>query len=178
MTSVPSSIDSAPAVGLIEPGLVVINLPVATKAEALQLAVRRLHLRGRTMDPFAVECALWERERSGSTALGGGYAIPHCRTDAMVTNSLVLLKTRAPVDWEAFDHQPVRTMALLALRATDPPGEHLKILARFSRQLMQADFRARLEAEQDPAALCGLLARELCPGEVRPTTSWQTNLQT
>jgi mannitol/fructose-specific phosphotransferase system IIA component (Ntr-type) len=156
-----ASLESHTHTGLIEPGMVLSQISAADKAAVFRVAVERLSALGRTVDARSVEKALWERERSGATGLGEGYAIPHCRTDAIQLNSVVLVKLRTPLDWGAFDGQPVRTVALLALRRTDSMGEHLRILARFSRLLMQAPFRKRLEEEEDAPAICEFLASSL-----------------
>lgn len=71
--------------------------------------------------------ALMERERLGSTGIGDGVAIPHCRLDcSQMTAALIILET--PVDYDAIDSQPVDILFTLVV----PPEEvnaHLEVLA-------------------------------------------------
>jgi fructose-specific PTS system IIA-like component len=142
---------------LLEPELVMTNVEAATKEEAIKQMIDRLYVLGRTGEPLTVEQSVWQREATYSTGFGFGFAIPHCKTDAVRANSLVLLKLRAPVAWGSLDGQPVRVVLLLAIRETDGAAEHMKVLARLARKLMHEEFRARLEREDDPAALCAFL---------------------
>ena len=57
----------------------------------------------------------------------------------------------------ALDGQPVKVVLLLAVRESETAGEHLRVLASLSRRLMHEDFRARIEAEDDPQALCAFI---------------------
>ena len=138
----PAFTRSAP---LLDPELVLTDIEAATKAEAIKVAVDRLYALGRTDDPCAVEEAVWQREATYSTGFGHGFAVPHCKTNAVQANSLVLLKLRTPLAWGSLDGGPVRVMVLLVMRATDGGTKHMKVFAQLARQMMHEDFRGRLE---------------------------------
>ena len=142
---------------LLDPELILTSADAASREEAIKLAADQLFVVGRTEEPRAIEEAIWQRERVYSTGFGYGFAIPHCKTNAVRANSLVLLKPRAPLAWNSLDGEPVRVVILLAVRETQAAVAHMKILARLSRRLMDADFRASLEAEDTPARLCEIL---------------------
>ena len=150
-------------VPLTAPELVVIDADCATREEAIKAVVDRLYVMGRTDQPREVESAVWQREGVYSTAFGHGFAIPHCQSDALKANSLVILRTRQPVAWESLDGEPVSVLVLLAIRESDHAVEHLKILATLARKVMRAGFRERLMNEQDPAVLCRYVME--CVGE-------------
>jgi PTS system fructose-specific IIA component/PTS system nitrogen regulatory IIA component len=59
------------------------------------------------------------------------------------------------------DEKPVRVMILSAIREGDAATEHLKIMSALARQLMHEEFRAAVEREMDPAALCDLLKKRI-----------------
>ena len=63
------------------------------------------------------------------------------------------------MDWNSIDGQPVRTVILLVVREAEQAATHMRVLASLARRLMHEEFRAEVEREQDPAALCGLLWR-------------------
>jgi fructose-specific PTS system IIA-like component len=146
---------------LIDPELVIVDSDAATKEEAIKQAVDRLYILGRTEDSRAVEEAIWRREQTYSTGFGHGFAIPHCKTNAMRFNSLVLLKLKSPVKWNSLDGRPVRVVILFAVRETNSATEHMKVFAKLARQVMNENFRARLENESDAGALCAVLREKL-----------------
>jgi fructose-specific PTS system IIA-like component len=150
------------SVSLLEPGLVLMDVDATTKAEAIKQAVDRLFVLGRTDHAPAVEDAIWRREATYSTGFGQGFAIPHCQSDAVRFNSLVVLKLKTPVTWNSLDGQPVRVVILLAIRAA-PTGAggtaHMQAFAKLARKIMDDDFRAELERENDCARLCAVLQK-------------------
>jgi phosphoenolpyruvate-protein phosphotransferase len=144
---------------LVEPDLVEIDADCATKEEAIKTAVDLLYAAGRTDRPREVERAVWRREETYSTGFGHGFAIPHCQTDAVGASSMAVVKLRSGVDWKAIDGQPVQTVILLVVREAEQAAAHMRVLASLARRLMHEEFRAQVERERDPAALCGLLWR-------------------
>ncbi|MGI9295211.1 MAG: PTS IIA-like nitrogen regulatory protein PtsN [Pseudomonadales bacterium] len=97
--------------------------------------------------------ALIAREKLGSTALGSGIAIPHCRLNRC-NNCYGTLITLADdgVDFDAIDNNPVDLLfVLLVPEAANE--EHLQILAELARLFSDADYCARLRAAEDADAL-------------------------
>lgn len=146
---------------LVSPDLVIVESDSATKEEAIKEAVDRLYILGRTSQPRSVEEALWQREAVYSTGFGHGFAIPHAKSDALNTDSLLLLKLKTPVAWGSLDGAPVHTVLLLTLRENAQANGHLSLFSRLARKLMHEDFRARLIQNHDAAALCALLVESL-----------------
>jgi multiphosphoryl transfer protein len=148
---------------LLDEELVVLDAEALTREEAIKQAVDRLYVLGRTEQPHAVEAAVWNREATYSTGFGHGFAIPHCKTNAVKSSSLVLVKLRSPVAWNSLDGQPVRVVILLVLRENGGADEHMKVLAKLARRLMHEEFRVRLEQETDPKTLCAFLRETIQP---------------
>jgi fructose-specific PTS system IIA-like component len=146
---------------LLDAELIVTDSDAATKEEAIKQAADRMYVLGRTENARAVEEAVWLRESKCTTGFGYGFAIPHCKTDAVRADSLVLLKTRAPVGWNSLDGRPVRVMILLAIRESRGADAHMKVLAQLARKIMDDAFRAALEREDNPAQLHALLQKTL-----------------
>jgi multiphosphoryl transfer protein len=149
------------AAPLVTPDLVATDGTAATKAEAIKEAVDRLYAAGRTDRPREVEDAVWSREAAYSTGFGNGFAIPHCRTDAVRANSLAVVRLAQPVEWGSLDEKPVRVLILLAVRESDQPAAHLRTIARLARRLVHEEFRARLEGDDDAESVCAFLQGEL-----------------
>ncbi|MGK0441929.1 MAG: PTS system nitrogen regulatory IIA component [Pseudohongiellaceae bacterium] len=82
---------------------------------------------------------LIERERLGSTGLGNGIAIPHCRIDncSQITGSL--LKLENAVDFDAIDGEPVDLLFVL-LVPDEAHDEHLAVLATLAERFSNDRF--------------------------------------
>jgi len=148
-------------VPLFAPELVLTGQTALTREEAVKLATDRLYVLGRTDDSRGLEQAILDREKNCSTGFGFGFAIPHGQTDALRSDSLVLVKLNTPVAWNALDGRPVRVIFLLCIRESEPVTRHLPVLARLARRVMDPDFRARVLAENEPPALYALLQEHL-----------------
>jgi fructose-specific PTS system IIA-like component len=146
---------------LIDPELVIPHSESRTKEEAIKEMVDRLYVAGRTDRPRDVEGAVWRREAVYSTGFGHGFAIPHCKTDAVRANSLAILKLKTPVEWGSLDGNPVQVLLFLVIRESDQATEHMKVLAALARRLMHEEFRDRLAQEQDADALCRFLEENI-----------------
>lgn len=153
----------APERPLLAPELIAFDVDARSKAEVIRALVNLLHLAGRTEAPAVVEEAVWRREDLGSTGFGEGFAVPHCKCDAVTAPTVAIARLRTSVHWQALDGRLVDVVVLLAIRASDPAREHLKTLARLSRLAMQDEFRALLRRESDPAALVAALQTQLAP---------------
>ncbi|MEO8481506.1 MAG: phosphoenolpyruvate--protein phosphotransferase [Acidobacteriota bacterium] len=135
---------------LLDPEIVRFDGSCGTKEEAIRTLVDVFFAAGRTDDPCSMEDAVWRREAQYATGVGDGIAVPHCRTDAVTSDSIGILKLQSPVDWGALDGQPVRMVFLLATRETSPDGAHMQVFSRLARKLMDAEFRAHLLRADDP----------------------------
>jgi len=92
------------------------------------------------------------REKLGSTGLGQGIAIPHCRVSECAEPIGTLLTLEQPIPFDAPDDQPVDLLFVL-LVPTAAHQQHLDILAMVARLFNQADLCQRLRAAKDDRAL-------------------------
>jgi len=86
---------------------------------------------------------LIERERLGSTGIGGGIGIPHGKLEKINSLLLGFGLSRRGVDFESMDGRPTHLFFLL-LTPESSAGLHLKLLARISRLLKNDDFKIQL----------------------------------
>jgi PTS system nitrogen regulatory IIA component len=92
------------------------------------------------------------REKLGSTGLGMGIAIPHCRVSDCAEPLGTLLSLEEPIPFDAPDDQPVDLLFVLLVPET-AQQQHLDILATVARLFSQPDFCARLRAAKDDRTL-------------------------
>lgn len=91
--------------------------------------------------------AVLEREKTASTAVGFGIAIPHGESNAVTETFVACLHLTHPVKW---DHDEVNLVFMIGVPLSSRNKEHLRILAMLSRHLMKEDFRKELqEAKTD-----------------------------
>ncbi len=146
---------------LLSPSLVTLRSDSRDKNEAIREMVDALYVAGRIEDPRRMEDAVWARESVYATGLGHGFAIPHCKTDAVSADSIGILKLDQPIEWGSLDGNPVRMVILLALRESNRNGTHMKVFSRLARKLMDEEFRGRLLEIDDPGEMISHVGREL-----------------
>jgi PTS system nitrogen regulatory IIA component len=102
---------------------------------------------------------LMERERLGSTGIGGGIGIPHGKLKNLQSLILGFGLSRRGVDFESIDGRPTHIFFLL-LTPENSTGLHLKVLARISRILKNEPFRERLLHAADRDEIYGIIKEE------------------
>ena len=102
---------------------------------------------------------LMERERLGSTGIGGGIGIPHGKMKNLESLVLGFGLSRKGVEFESPDGQPTHIFFLL-VTPENSTGLHLKLLARISRILKNDPFKSRLLEASDSDEILGIIKEE------------------
>ena len=133
---------------ILNAGCTRIDVPVSSKKKLLEYLGGLIseQLRGSTADDIFDR--LLGRERLGSTGIGEGIAIPHCRLKECDKAFGVLLRLEQAIDYDAIDRQPVDLVFALLVpeEATD---EHLQVLSMLARNFSQDEFRRALRNAPD-----------------------------
>lgn len=146
---------------LISSDAILPALKATSKKQAIQaLAEKAATLTG--MEERQIFEVLLQRERLGSTGVGGGIAIPHGKLPGLDRIYGVFGRLSRPVDFEALDDQPVDLMFLL-LAPEGAGADHLKALARIARILREPGIAAKLRASTDGSALYAVLSESARP---------------
>ena len=106
----------------------------------------------------AVYRGLLDRERLGSTALGNGVAIPHCRIDDCDAPLGCLMTLSDPIDFSAPDGEGV-DIVLVLLVPTEATQAHLDLLAGVVTFLSEDSIRATIRAAIEPDDLSKIFAK-------------------
>jgi nitrogen PTS system EIIA component len=91
---------------------------------------------------------LLERERLGSTGIGGGIGIPHGKLKDLGSLIMGFGLSRKGVDFESIDGRPAHLFFII-LTPENSTGLHLKLLARISRLLKNESFKKKLMKATD-----------------------------
>ena len=92
------------------------------------------------------------RERLGSTGIGHGIAIPHCRINSASGAIGALITLTQPVEYDSIDGEPVDILFAM-LVPEEAHDEHLKNLAALASALTRSEFRQRLRVASDSSTL-------------------------
>ena len=94
--------------------------------------------------------AVEAREAQVSTAMGGGLAVPHGRTDLVSEVRVAAGIVRDVPDYLALDGTPVK-VAFLVLTPSVAGSQHVKLLARIARLMHNPESRTALVSSQSAA---------------------------
>jgi PTS system nitrogen regulatory IIA component len=135
-------------------GAVNLNLQGTSKDEILKELIRLLSVDEKSEGILFK--MLKRRENLGSTGIGKGIAIPHCRS--LVVNRLRVAFGRKPegVDFKAIDDQPVHNFFLIVAPPLEVSNQYLPVLgkiAQFAKEPDVTDRLARIETPQEFFAL-------------------------
>jgi len=108
--------------------------------EMVELAAKNKDIPAEDAD--AIKNALIEREKSMSTGIGNGVAIPHCSTTKVSEITTVLALSPKGINFEAIDNEPVKIIILLIV-PKDKLTQHIKTLANIAK--MMSDVKLREE---------------------------------
>ncbi|GAM08789.1 nitrogen regulatory protein [Geobacter sp. OR-1] len=122
---------------------VILNLSASSKDGVLSEFAAKVAERCSLPSGKEILQLLYERERLGSTGIGDGIAIPHCKSPALDAPVILFGRSDSGIDFRAVDDKPVRLFFLL-ITPEGAAGTHLKLLSRISRVLKGADLRNRL----------------------------------
>jgi nitrogen PTS system EIIA component len=111
------------------------------------------------LDPQRLAGPLLAREKLGSTGVGEGVAVPHCKAPGIAAIAASFGRSHAGLDFRAIDGRP--SHLFVALFAPERGGaEHLQALARVSRLLKRPEVRKALLDAPDAAAIHRILLDE------------------
>lgn len=116
---------------------------MASKKRALEFISEVAAKQIESIGQFDVNQSLLKRERFGTTAVGHGIAIPHCRIPRLERPLAVLLQLKEGIDFGATDGEKVDIIIAL-LVPTESNDEHLKLLAEVADLFSQQDLRQQV----------------------------------
>lgn len=130
---------------IINENLIILDLEAKDKESAI-LELSKLALKeGKITSIDAFTKSVFEREKTYTTGVGNGIAIPHGKSDAVKEAMIVFGKSSHGIEWESLDGNPVNIIFLLGVPDKNVNGIHLKILSQLSRKLMDDEFVERLK---------------------------------
>lgn len=97
--------------------------------------------------------ALLEREKEGTTGFGHGVAIPHGKCPEVEQTGVIICKLNQPVNWRAIDGESVELVIALAISPQHTKHEHLAMISKLARALMDDAFLQDIKKAHNPQAI-------------------------
>ena len=128
---------------ILTPGRTHCRAPGASKKRVLENLAQLINQDIPSLEADYLFEQLIAREKLGSTGLGNGIAIPHCRIKDCPAITGCLITLESGVDFDAIDQQPVDILFVL-LVPEEANDEHLAALAKLAELFSQPDYCQRL----------------------------------
>lgn len=137
---------------ILTPARTLIDVQVTSKKKLLEFLAGFIAEQLGEASPDDIFDRLLGRERLGSTGIGEGIAIPHCRLRQCEEAIGVLMRLEEPVDFDAIDRKPVDLVFAL-LVPEEATEQHLQILAMLARNFSETEYREALRNAPDAIRL-------------------------
>jgi fructose-specific phosphotransferase system IIA component len=129
---------------ILQPGSIKAPLESREKTAAMTELVDLLDSNGLLLDRDAALQAVLVREKTRSTGIGSGIAIPHGKCAAVKELVMAVGIANEPIEFDSIDGKPVKIILLLVSPA-DQTGPHIQALARISRLMLNEPLKQSLE---------------------------------
>ena len=140
---------------LFSPDAISLDLRAATRDALLAELVGLLQLDDHSGETLLR--MLQRREALGSTGVGRGIAIPHCRSLVVSHLRLAYGRRREPVDFQAIDGQPTSNFFLIVAPPSEVSNQYLPVLGKIAQFAKEADVPERLATLASPREFFDLL---------------------
>lgn len=132
-------------IDLLDDRSILLQGQVQSKKEALDTLVDLMNASEKLKDVETYRNGVYEREKEGSTGIGEGIAIPHCKSAAVKEAGLAAMVVPEGVEFESLDGEPANLFFLIAAPDT-ADNVHLDVLSHLSVLLMDPEFTGKLRA--------------------------------
>ena len=130
-------------IDLLDDKSIRLNAEVHSKKEALDTLVDLMDASGKLNDIETYRKGVYAREEEGSTGIGEGIAIPHCKSAAVNQAGLAAMVAPKGVEFDSLDGEQANLFFLIAAPDT-ADNVHLDVLSHLSVLLMDPDFTGKL----------------------------------
>ncbi|RKD32080.1 PTS sugar transporter subunit IIA [Thermohalobacter berrensis] len=143
-------------IDLLTEDQICLDIKANDKEEVIKKMVDILDKNDRLHDKEKVLEAVFEREKTFSTGIGNGIAIPHGKSSGVKKASIVFARSKKGIDFSSLDGEPAFMFFLIVVpdKANDT---HLKVLSQLSRKLMHKELRESLMKAETPHEIIEIL---------------------
>lgn len=140
---------------------VLLHQQAASREEVLRIISDLSVELGAADDADEVYKGFLAREEIDQTGMVDGFAIPHCKTEAVKQAAVVVFKNETPLEWPSLDGKPVDIAVALLVPGAEAGTTHLRLLSKAAMLLMDDSFKKLLREGDDAAAIASAINAEL-----------------
>ncbi|MBL1272601.1 MAG: PTS IIA-like nitrogen regulatory protein PtsN [Oceanospirillales bacterium] len=137
---------------ILAPELTLCKVPASSKKRALEFIAEQIRQHNDSLSESQIFNNLIARERLGSTGIGQGIAIPHCRLEGLEHVIGVLMTLEEAVEFDAIDNQPVDLVFALVV-PKEATSEHLELLSQLAEKFNDRTFCDHIRQCEDADTL-------------------------
>lgn len=137
---------------ILAPELTLCRVPASSKKRVMETIAEQIQKHDSLLSDTQIFTNLVARERLGSTGIGQGIAIPHCRLEGLDHVVGVLLTLEEGVAFDAIDNQPVDLVFTLIV-PKEATSEHLELLSQLAEKFNERAFCDQLRQCTDAGSL-------------------------
>lgn len=141
-----------PISSILTQELTIANVDGVSKKRVIDTLAQLFANSAQGIDAAALFRQFINREKLGSTGIGHGIAIPHCRCACAEKTALACLSLKTPIDFDAVDHEPVDLIFAMIV-PENSENEHLELLSSIAGKMQEAKFVSALRDAKDSEAL-------------------------
>lgn len=135
--------------GFISAKNVLLNQTASSKEEVLRIISDLSVELGVADSSDEVFAGFLAREKIDQTGMVDGFAIPHCKTDAVKRATVVVFRNETPLEWPSLDGKPVDVAVALLVPGEEAGTTHLRLLSKAAVLLMDESFKQSLRGGSD-----------------------------
>ena len=135
--------------------VVALDLEATGKDEVLKEMIQLLDLDEKSQGILFK--MLKRRENLGSTGIGRGIAIPHCRSLVVDRLRIAFGRTTQPIEFDAIDDNATRFFFLIVAPPLEVSNQYLPVLGKIAQFAKESDVPDRLATITDPDQFLALL---------------------
>lgn len=133
---------------IIDPKLLLCQISTSSKKRLFERAAEQMG-HGETELAKSIFDGLFARERLGTTGMGNGVAIPHCRLEGDLNPICAIVTLDSAIAFDAIDGEPVDLVVFLVVSGENQQ-QHLDMLGAVSKALVDEEFKQRVRSAASP----------------------------
>lgn len=134
---------------VITTDLIFLDSEIDNQDDAIKHIVKTAEFVNYVKDSDNLYQAVKEREQEVPTAIGYDIAIPHGKTEAVVSPFIAFLRSKKAFRWTEKNEELVRLVFLIGVPKNGEGTMHLKFISQLSKKLLDEEFREKLLTETD-----------------------------
>jgi PTS system fructose-specific IIA component len=124
----------------------------ATQEEAFKFLAQHVTKLGYANSIEGFNQGLIDREKESTTGFKNGIAIPHSNNESVLKPGLFVVKFDNDIEWNALDKKPIKVAIALSI-PKNGAKEHLRLLSKIARKLMDEEFTKKILENDNPDIL-------------------------